>query len=359
MKLYSEKNNLTFGIPDHPIPLASFNQYMKMVLLMLVAGDGTKASTQNISSILGKEALPLDYTNTNSPKINSELVSLLINKVKTCVESKLISTVSIRSKISTEELTARDDAILKMKENVETGPMFIRITNKTGQKWYMGQGPQNNDWYKNIAQKGKRNVEARTKIANEKALVLLRHINSMPVHTFEDIINVYYELSETIPLPRSLLKDWSFDETFGEYRLTYGGYSLKRESTNFLNLSNELAKSVAGDSIDTLLQQQRLFKVDYSTVGKYSKTNIGVDNPYGQYIPSVYAQFYVTKHNKFMPLAIKIIETGLIYTPKDTKNDWMFAKLAFGCSEGVFLPVEHFVVNHMIFQGLQSELLRT
>ena len=60
-----------------------------------------------------------------------------------------------------------------------------------------------------------------------------------------------------------------------------------------------------------------------------------------------------------MPLAIKVVEANnLVFTPKDSPEEWMFAKLAFSTSEAVFHPVEHFNVCHWNLLGMRTEAFR-
>jgi hypothetical protein len=359
---FSQKNNLIYDIPDYPIPIESLFQWIKGAMLLQVAGDGNCASSGNIRTILGDEALPSDYilpAPSSITFVNSQEMAMKFKEMTIKLPG---IPLSLPNQLSQDELSLRNDGLKFFQKQIEMEPIFIKIKNIPNQQWGYGRGPKPNDWFFNISKKGMQNVAMRSNIAIVKPKAALSSIlsgpNPIPINTLEDIANIHNAISNIVSVPKTLYR-WNLDESFGEDRLSYGGYSLKMETSNVLNIETSLATSITGSTVDELLKSKRLFKVDYSALGKYSKSNVGQANPHNQFVPSVYAQFYVASNGKLMPFAIKIIETGLIYTPKDSENDWMFAKLAFGCAEGVFFPAEHFVINHMIFQGVQAELLRT
>lgn len=362
MMIDSQKNNFIYGVPASPLPIYSFLQWGEMVLLMLITGNGESSPSKNIEQLLGEEKLPDNYVFPEKSYITSAKVFELSMKAYASTNKTAPAVLSIPNNLTADEKNARDKKVNSMKYNFNTVAKYIKIKNRPNEVWYYGQGISDDKWYQNIAEKGMENIKTRSLMANNVANAALQQMfsgsNPPSVNTFTEITNIYQSLASVVPVPNAL-KDWNTDASFGEDRLTYGGYSLKAETVNFLSLDETLVKTITGMTFQSLLAAKRVFKVDYSFIGKYSKTVVRQNNPFGQYVPSVYAQFYLTANDKFLPLAIKIIENDTVYTPKSSANDWMLAKLAFGCAEGNFLPLERFVVNHMIFEGLQSELLRT
>jgi hypothetical protein len=362
MMIDSQKNNFIYGVPDSPIPMASFLQWGEMALVLLIAGDGVSSPSENIKQLLYDEKLPDNYVFPKTPYITIQKAQELSMNAATSTFMQAPAVLSIPNNLKGDEKKDRVRKLDSIKKNLDTAAKYIRIKNRPHEMWYYGQGVKENKWYQNIAEKGMENIKTRSLIANNAANAALQKlffgIYPPPVNTFTEIANIYEKLASVVPVPNAL-KDWNTDASFGQDRLTYGGYSLKAETVNFLSLDQTLVQSITGTNFQSLLDERRVFKVDYSFIGAYSKTRVGQKNPFGQYVPSVYAQFYLTPNNNFLPLAIKIIENDSVYTPKSPEKNWMLAKLAFGCAEGNFLLLERFVVNHMIFEGLQSELLRT
>ena len=171
-----------------------------------------------------------------------------------------------------------------------------------------------------------------------------------PVHGIATYEN-YYPVS---PKPE-VINDWLTDESFGEQRLSgVNPVTLERVSSlpqNFdINQVRDLLK--APEHLDKLIQQQKLYIVDYSTVLadiKGGEVNIeGVPLTIKKYLPKPIALFKwqdepqkkngsSKKMGRLLPVAIQIDinDQGAtkVFTPDSEPLLWGIAKLCFSAAD--------------------------
>ncbi|KAJ3271377.1 hypothetical protein HDV01_006664 [Terramyces sp. JEL0728] len=256
-------------------------------------------------------------------------------------------------------ITARNQQLTVQRTNFIDGPGFFTIANQPGY-FPMPNGPQFTPAWYQLAMTELGEIAYRSNASAYLAEEIIPYDLvgvGIQINTLNDLTNMFYNFTSAIRFPYALI-NWQADASFGQDRLSWGGYSLQAETSNVLNIPDTVTVQLSGLTFAQLLAQNRMYKVDYSTLGKYSKSNVGQANPYAQSIPSTYLNLYIDASGNPYPLAIKVVDTGLIYTPLDAPEDWMFAKLAFSTSEGFFLPIEHFLVNHMSIVASRVELMR-
>ncbi|KAJ3318519.1 hypothetical protein HDV06_000402, partial [Boothiomyces sp. JEL0866] len=296
-------------------------------------------------------------TDSNKFKSMAFIVGYLLLAIN--VNSLEFGKLSLSLPHSSPNLTARLQNLEKQKPKFINGPSFFKIDNQPG-LFPMPNGPQYTPEWNELMESEISEIAQRSNASafvTEQVIPYDLVVGGIPIETLDDLTEMFKNFTSLIHFPYSIV-DWQKDSSFGQDRLSWGGYSLKAETTNYLNISDQTTFNLTGQSFFELIKQKRIYKVDYSDVGKYSKSNVGQENPLNQTIPSTYLNLYIDASGNPYPLAIKVIETGLVYTPLDAAEDWMFAKLAFSTSEGFYLPMEHFVVNHMALISARVELLR-
>ena len=113
--------------------------------------------------------------------------------------------------------------------------------------------------------------------------------------------------------------------------------------------------ALTGTTLKRLQTSGRLFVVDHSDQKDLAKTE-------GKYGPACQAYFYIhPKSGDFLPLAIKPNNEGssLIYTPKDTPTDWLFAKMMFNLNDIWQAQWYHFGATHVVADIVYEAAVRT
>jgi arachidonate 15-lipoxygenase (second type)/8-lipoxygenase (S-type) len=114
-----------------------------------------------------------------------------------------------------------------------------------------------------------------------------------------------------------------------------------------------IAERLSGMSLSSLHQAGRLFYVDYS-----SQANLTLIE--GRYAAASQAYFYIDpKSGDFLPLALKPHpRSDLVYTPLDTANDWLLAKMLFNQNELWFTSWYHLTSTHMVAELVYMAAIR-
>ncbi|KAH8156205.1 hypothetical protein CIB48_g12040 [Xylaria polymorpha] len=167
--------------------------------------------------------------------------------------------------------------------------------------------------------------------------------------TLEDYSKVYENQWTTSlpdgPLP-GMLTNSTDDRTFSMMRLSSVPYRIRRvqrDDSLLFPLDAELAKSIAGHSLEELHAQGRLFSQDFAEMKDQEATTA--------YGAGCQAYFYIDDAGDFLPLAIKLIVKGredsaLVYTPKDLKDEWLFAKMTINANDGWHSTWGHTTMSH-------------
>lgn len=140
-------------------------------------------------------------------------------------------------------------------------------------------------------------------------------------------------------------------------RLSNNPFPLRRLHPNDslpFQVDDELVRKLSTKTLKQLLAAGRLFLVDHSYQANYDRID-------GRFTAACTAYFFIdpVSHN-LLPLAIKTnVGSDLIYTPLDSKNDWLLAKIMFNVNDffhGLFLHVAN---THAVAEIVHEAALRT
>jgi arachidonate 15-lipoxygenase (second type)/8-lipoxygenase (S-type) len=140
-------------------------------------------------------------------------------------------------------------------------------------------------------------------------------------------------------------------------RLSLNPYSVKRLNPVLDKLSFDIDDSIAvgitGETTLSLLASGSLFYVDHRFQADLEST--------GRYAAACDAFFYISpKTGDFLPLAVRTnIGSNLIYTPADTANDWLLAKIMFNLNDFWHSQFYHFAATHMVVEIVYEAAYRT
>ncbi|KAI8630553.1 lipoxygenase [Xylariaceae sp. FL1651] len=143
-----------------------------------------------------------------------------------------------------------------------------------------------------------------------------------------------------------MLTNYTDDRLFSMMRLSASPYRVRRVQRNdaLLFPVDNAASITGGLSQEELRSQGRLFSIDYSDI-----KDLPASDKYGA---GCQAYFYISPHSgDFLPLAIKAILRGLedkalVYTPEDSADDWMLAKLMFNQNDNWHITYSHITHSH-------------
>lgn len=159
------------------------------------------------------------------------------------------------------------------------------------------------------------------------------------------------------PIP-GILTNYTQDLLFSMERLSLSPYQIRRlnssDSLNF-NVDDATAMNITGMTLQQLLTSGRLFYSDYRDQAQLATTT----KP--RYSAAVDAYFYIDPSSgDFLPLAIRTNQGGnLIYTPADSENDWMLAKIMYNVCDLWFAQWEHFSRTHEVVHIVYMAAIRT
>lgn len=139
-------------------------------------------------------------------------------------------------------------------------------------------------------------------------------------------------------------------------RLSLNPYVLRRihpsEALPF-QVSDTTAQKITGLTLAALQASGRLFIADHSYQAKYAKTD--------RFGGACTAYFYIHPESEdLLPLAIET-NTGanLQYTPLDTPDDWLLAKIMFNSNDFVHSQLYHFIATHEVAEIVTIAAIRT
>ncbi|CAH0478187.1 unnamed protein product [Peronospora belbahrii] len=167
-------------------------------------------------------------------------------------------------------------------------------------------------------------VGALSAFENQNQSIIENTLRSLgPYKSLESFKAAYDALqsAELINIPQAFDNS---DKNFGAIRLGIRGYNLK-----LVNL-NEWSEPLncLSDSLD------------FSTMGQYTDLN----TTKSKYAPNVVSSFCNNiETGVLLPLAIKIVDSGLTYTKEDSAGEWQLAKMALDATELNYLQIIHFV----------------
>lgn len=143
-------------------------------------------------------------------------------------------------------------------------------------------------------------------------------------------------------------------------RLTSNPYVVERlpisQQLPFV-VNDSLVIKISGLSLSNLHTQGRLFYADHSYQSNSTRYPVGS----GKYTSACQAYFYISPSTgDFLPLAIKP-EPGsnIVYTPLDSANDWLLAKILFNTNDLFHGQVYHLAASHDVAEIVYEAALRT
>lgn len=139
-------------------------------------------------------------------------------------------------------------------------------------------------------------------------------------------------------------------------RLSSNTYPLHRLApTDALpfELDDLTSTTIATVPLSELLSTGRLFVVDHSYQAAYPTT--------GRYGAACTAYFYIHPvSGDFLPLAIKTnMGADLTYTPLDSANDWLLAKIMFNVNDLFHAQMYHLIASHDVAEIAHQAAVRT
>ncbi|THY26210.1 Lipoxygenase [Aureobasidium pullulans] len=159
---------------------------------------------------------------------------------------------------------------------------------------------------------------------------------------------------------RGILANYTQDLLFSMERLSFSPYQIRRlnSSKDKLNfqVDDKIAKNITGMTLQQLFTSGRLFYSDYRDQAKLKTTTNGA-----RYSAAVDAYFYINQTSgNFLPLAIRTNQGGsLVYTPADTRDDWLLAKIMYNVCDLWFAQWEHLARTHEVVQIVYMAAIRT
>ncbi|KAI4722833.1 Lipoxygenase [Aureobasidium sp. EXF-10727] len=162
----------------------------------------------------------------------------------------------------------------------------------------------------------------------------------------------------TGPIP-GILTNYTQDLLFSMERLSLSPYQIRRlnSSKDTLNfkVDDKISKNITGMTLQQLLTSGRLFYADYRDQAKLASTTEA------RYSAAVDAYFYINQTSgDFLPLAIRTNQgASLIYTPADSPNDWLLAKIMYNVCDLWFAQWEHLSRTHEVVQIVYMAAIRT
>ncbi|KAH8600906.1 lipoxygenase [Bisporella sp. PMI_857] len=180
------------------------------------------------------------------------------------------------------------------------------------------------------------------------------------LNSLEDYVTKLYNGQWKTSVPDGVypgvLTNYTQDLYFSMERLSLNPYPLKRFSADaalpFL-VDDEIVTKLSGLTLFELQSSGRLFVVDHSYQAKYAKTE--------RFGAAATAYFYLhPKSGDFLPLAIATnTEANLVYTPLDSENDWLLAKIIFNGNDLAHSQLYHLVASHDVAEIVQEAAIRT
>ncbi|EWC45528.1 hypothetical protein DRE_05386 [Drechslerella stenobrocha 248] len=161
----------------------------------------------------------------------------------------------------------------------------------------------------------------------------------------------------TGPAP-GLLTNYTQDLLFSMERLSINPYAVRRLMLGRDSLPIPIddavvAKLTGGSTLADLLQRGLLFYADHSSQAKLAPTQ--------NFAAACDAYFYISPANgQFLPLAIRSnVGNKLVYTPADSSEDWLLAKLMFNCDDFFMSQFYHLASTHFVTEVAYQAAIRT
>ncbi|KXH64208.1 manganese lipoxygenase [Colletotrichum salicis] len=166
--------------------------------------------------------------------------------------------------------------------------------------------------------------------------------------------------SRSVPggIAKGQFSNFTSDLLFAMERLSINPYVIRRLNYKKdkipVPLDDKTVRKITGTTLESLHKDGRLFLADHSYQTKYVVQQ-------GRYSAACQALFYLDKRSgHFLPLAIKTnVGADLTYTPLDTVNEWLLAKVMFNVNDFFHGQVYHLLNSHDVAEIVYLAALRT
>ncbi|XWW99277.1 hypothetical protein V2A60_007286 [Cordyceps javanica] len=183
--------------------------------------------------------------------------------------------------------------------------------------------------------------------------------------TWDDYGRILYDGQLKQSNPRGpapgIIANATQDLLFSMERLSEHPYAVRRVAATERLPFNVDAKVVgklvgAGITLHSLQASNSLFLVDHSYQKQYTLPSVVT-----RYPVACSAYFYIDPQTKnFLPLAIKTNSgSDLIYTPLDSPEDWLLAKMMFNANDMFHAQMLHLVISHDVSESVHQAALHT
>ena len=155
-----------------------------------------------------------------------------------------------------------------------------------------------------------------------------------------------------------ILTNYTQDLFFSMERLSNNPYILRRLHPKKDNLpfevKDEIVRKLTTVSLRRLHAGGRLFVADHSYQANYTRVQ-------GRFTAACTAYFYIHPlSGDLLPLAIKTnVGSDLIYTPLDSDQDWLLAKIMFNVNDLFHGQILHLGSVHAVAEIVHEAALRT
>ncbi|KAK7187686.1 hypothetical protein DPSP01_004521 [Paraphaeosphaeria sporulosa] len=188
--------------------------------------------------------------------------------------------------------------------------------------------------------------------------------NNGTLRSLDDYTTVLYkdQWLNASPLKPALgsLTNYTLDSFFGGERLVrpYSLYKATHEDAKLIDISDDEAKKIAGATVAALLEAGRLFAVDHSyQADKSTYVPSQFNDKYGA---PASALFFLDEKSDLLPLGIRTnVGANLTYTPLDSDNDWLLAKIMFNVADQFHNQIYHLTATHNVGEALHEAAMRT
>ncbi|QKX57752.1 uncharacterized protein TRUGW13939_04872 [Talaromyces rugulosus] len=183
--------------------------------------------------------------------------------------------------------------------------------------------------------------------------------------TWQDYEKVLYDGQLINSNPRGvtpgIITNATQDLLFSMERLSEHPYAVRRvlpEEDLPFPLDNDLTAKIVGmnATLESLRDSSKLFIVDHSYQKDYKLATV-----VQRYPVACSAYFYIdSKSGDFLPLAIRTnVDADLTYTPLDSANDWLLAKMMFNANDMFHAQMLHLVISHDVTESVHQAALHT
>lgn len=197
--------------------------------------------------------------------------------------------------------------------------------------------------------------------------------------SLDDYISVLYtkKWNETIPAHQApgILSNYTQDLLFSMERLTQNPYPVelvKKTDAIPFEVDAAIVKNLTGTTLGELKNKGSLFVVDRMSLlfpiplfahlteplDQYQSNYTLTTDKFGAFCTALF--FIHPRSRDFLPLAIKTnVGADLVYTPVDTANDWLLAKMMFNVNDMFHAEMFHLVATHDVGEAVHQAALRT